>query len=159
VISTSHVNPLQRSLDEITTTNLSYAIRSISADDSNARWITNNLVLENYALANGARSLSGVYIYPQLGIWNYLDPTGNSSKLYNRYAHVLFIFDDDSKPQIIGPSADTVLVRISPCDNFFKQLNVIYFYATDPINSKCLRPRSEVVTASAATIFIYTRHN
>lgn len=158
VVSTFHVNPVERNLDEITDTNLSRAITSIRNKDDEGRWATNNLVLENYAIANGAKSLSGVYAYPQLEIWRHLDPHKKHENYYNRYAHIVFIFDDKQKlAKLSNPSADTFIVKISPCDNFFKTFNTNYFYSTDSINSQCLRIIREVITPSAATVHIYKR--
>lgn len=158
IISTFNVNPLERNLNEITDTNLSQTIKNIQKTDKLSRWATNNLVLENYAVANGAKSLSGVYAYPQLEIWHTVDPNREYESYYNRYAHVVFEFDgNQAKPKLSNPSSDRFIVKISPCDNFFSTFNTNYFYSTDLIDSRCVKLIQEIVTPSAATVHLYKR--
>lgn len=158
ILSGFNVNPFERRLDEITNTGFSNIIRTIGNKDPEARWVSNNLVLENYASANGVKTLSGTYSYPQLDIWRSIDPTRKSDYIYNRYAHVSFMFDDSQqKPNFKLPAGDNFMVNISPCDSFFDKYNVRYFYNTSPITSKCLQPIARVDTPLAASVFIYKK--
>jgi hypothetical protein len=158
IVSTFHVNPLERNLNEITDTNLSKSIRNIQETDAASRWATNNLILENYAVANGAKSISGVYAYPQLEIWHALDQNKEYESFYNRYAHIIFEFNESQiDAKLSNPSPDTFIVTISPCDAFFKTFNTNYFYSTDLINSRCAKLIQEIITPSATTVHLYKR--
>lgn len=125
ILSSGRVNPLYRGLEVVTDSSLSREIRALSLSNP-GRWIaSDDLLLENMALANGAPSLSGVYIYPQLDLWKSLDSNEN---IYNRYAHIIFTIDRN--PAVIAPTSlklidkDYIQVNTEPCSDFLKNHNV-----------------------------------
>lgn len=128
-ISTFIVNPLYRGTDTLTKTPLSQAIQEVSSHSSKKWAIGNQLQIENFVAMNGKPSLSGTYLYPQLSLWDKLNQTEKQS-LYNRYAHVLFTFDDNpykrTETQLISPQADRFDIILEPCNNFFKETGVGY---------------------------------
>lgn len=127
VFSTVGIHPVYRGMDVLTKTPLAKAIQSITKTDK-GRWVTEDIMLENFALANGARSFSGVYTYPQKEIWRPLDPTGIQASIYNRFAHVNFKLD--RQPNIKNPTSftlrggDNILVTTEPCSSYLKTQGV-----------------------------------
>jgi len=125
-LSVYHINPLYRGTSVLTETPISLAIREIG-QSSNKKWISEDIVLENFAAMNGQPSITGTYLYPQLSIWRGLN-VQDKEDIYNRYAHVNFTFDRSPdqtiKPVVTLPGADQFNVRIEPCDEFLAKNNV-----------------------------------
>lgn len=126
VLSTFYINPLYRGTETITDTPISNAIRNV-AGKSQKKWVSEDIILENFATTNGVPSITGTYLYPQLEIWRRFNQE-NKEVLYNRYAHVNFAFDRNPeeliKPVISSPAADQLNIRIEICDIFFKNNDV-----------------------------------
>ncbi len=135
------VHPLYRNVSAINQTDLSKEIQQLNKQQP-GRWATESLYLENFAILNGAPSVSGLYTYPQFGIWRPID-NGQQQDLYNRYAHVEFNFDRDpnintgTQLKLIG--ADHFQVISEPCSGFMKDNNVRYILTSQPINDNCLK--------------------
>ena len=121
-----HINPLYRGTSVLTETPISLAIREIG-QSSDKKWISEDIVIENFAAMNGQPSITGTYLYPQLSIWRSLNMQ-DKEDIYNRYAHVNFTFDRSPdktiKPVITLPGADQFNVRIEPCDEFLTKNNI-----------------------------------
>ena len=126
IFSVFYINPLYHGSAVLTQTPLSQAIQKINGS-SNKKWVSEGIVIENFATMNGERSLSGVYVYPQLDIWRKLNQK-DKEVFYNRYAHVNFTFERSPKehisPILSSPAADQFNIIIEPCDNFLKDNNV-----------------------------------
>ena len=133
--ATIHINPLYRGTKILTQTPLSFAIRDFASKDR-GKWASENMHIENFEALNGVPSLSGVYAYPQLGLWKSID-NGKNSDDYNRYAHVTFDFDRD--PAKVNPTsilllgADNFRVETEPCSDFLKQQGVSWIVTKEPL--------------------------
>lgn len=125
IASTCLINPLYKGTEIITQTPISKAIREIG--DNDKKWVSEDFHIENFATMSGQPSLTGVYSYPQLVIWKNIT-TPDAENIYNRYAHVNFVFYRDSKqyvkPKLTLIQGDRFNVEIEPCDAFLKQNNV-----------------------------------
>lgn len=152
------INPLYEGTEVLTDTKLSKAIRS-TEPSSKKRWISEDISLENFAAMNGRPSLTGVYVYPQLSLWDELNQPSQRGT-YNRYAHVNFTFTrtrDPIKPRLLSPNADQFNVKISPCDPFFKENNVGFLITSvrfEPGINSCTH-LSQVVSYPQVSYFIY----
>jgi len=83
------VNPVSRGLDAIYNKAIAQKILAIKARDSDGKWMVNNsLQLGNFLVALGVKTFNSVHYYPDLKMWELLDPAGSYSQIYNRYAHV-----------------------------------------------------------------------
>lgn len=157
-IMTYRVNPLYRGTDIISKTPISQAIKDISAKDD-SRWVTEHFLLENFVFMNGARSLSGVYAYPQLELWQNVDPTARED-VYNRYAHTIFAFDRDPSKEvptkIVLTGSDTFTIITEPCGDFIKSKNVRYLLTGAALSSQesCLSLVKQV-NYPAVNFYIY----
>jgi len=141
VCTTALVNPLYRGTSVVTQTPLSLAIRHITAQDTGI-WATDSILMENFAVMNGAHSLSGVYTYPQLSLWHAAD-TGGQVAIYNRYAHVNFVFDRDT--EVEAPTelelngGDHFNVMLEACGTYAAQQKIRFILTTKPITDSCLK--------------------
>ncbi|MGW4466775.1 DUF7657 domain-containing protein [Micromonospora sp. NPDC004704] len=155
---TALIHPLYRGTDVLTSTPLSQAIRTIHAEDPGAVWATDVGSIQNFAYMNGARSMTGVYAYPQLDLWKTADETGQQEHVYNRYAHVWFNFDRDpavTSPTTLNlPTPDHFEVNTEPCGAFLQQHQVRYIVTGTPLDGSCLELR-ETVPYPTATFLIY----
>lgn len=119
------INPLYKGVGTLTQTPLSQTIQSL-ARHSNKRWVTESIVLENYAIMNGARSLSGTYSYPQLELWKSI-PAANPAD-YNRFAHVDFKFGSttsaNAPTSLFLRGGDNFVVTTEPCSAYMKAEDV-----------------------------------
>jgi hypothetical protein len=154
------VNPLYRGTDIITNSKISTDIKSIASKDKST-WAVEDAYLENFALLNGARSLTGVYSYPQLGIWRQI--LGANPSIYNRYAHVSFNFyRDDAQnlpTQVQLAGGDHFGVFTEPCSSFLRNNNVHFLVTDVPLNEQnnCLQV-ADIVKYPARSIYIYHVH-
>lgn len=136
IYMTFRVNPLYKGTDAIRKTSVSVKINSIAKQDNGA-WVTDNMLLENFASVNGARSLSGVYAYPQLELWK--DGNQNTEEfIYNRYAHIVFDFDRNPNQQVplkmSLPQTDNIRILVEPCGDFLNKKGVRYVLTTAKLN-------------------------
>lgn len=155
---TFRVNPLYRGTEVIDKTPVSLAIKEVVAKDDSA-WAVEHFLLENFAYMNGARSLSGVYFYPQLNIWQTADPLAPES-LYNRYAHTVFEFDRD--PTTTVPTRlhlngeDSFGIITEPCSDFLQKQHVRYLLTAAQLNpaDSCARLVKQI-NYPAVSFYIY----
>jgi hypothetical protein len=159
ILSVFAINPLYHGTTVLTQTPLSQAIRKINGS-SNKRWVSEDMIIENFPAMDGERSLSGVYVYPQLDLWKKL--ANNSQQyVYNRYAHVNFNFIRDNnateKPSISLVQADLLAVKLRACDNFLKDNDVGFLIASQQLNRLDAPCASQIqaVTYPSVTFYIY----
>ena len=145
--ATVNVNPLYVGFGASTSSEVSKSIQSISDSDS-GKWITDFdkiWQLESLVLLNGAKSLSGVYIYPQNSIWKQIDSSDEAKFAYNRFAHVTFSINsgNDRYTRLKYESAMEFNISTTPCSDFLKEMKVAYILTTSGVASSC----SELVKA------------
>ncbi len=153
---TYKIMPLYQGLAVLESNPISISVQQIVKQDPHARWVTGGLLLENFALINGAPSLSGLYYYPQTNIWKNIEP-GNQSYIYNRYANVNFQFIDSGNPnftqlQLLG--GDDYLVNTSVCSSLLKNNNVRYILTTQILKSSCVKV-IRTISLPGGTFYIY----
>jgi hypothetical protein len=138
-ISTFLINPLYKGLDVLINTELARYIQKTSIEDD-SRWVVyGNHTLAQYALANNAKVLNGVHIYPQFEIWEIIDPEAKYQDIYNRYAHIAFSEKKTEQEIIEIIQADFIMVNINPCDTILKKLDIKYVMTTIPLeDTSCL---------------------
>jgi hypothetical protein len=158
--STYQVNPLYIGLDPILNTPLAKEIRKIAKETKNQYFFVNygSIVLEDYPQANGAKSLSGVYYYPQFEWLRKLDPQKKYESIYNRYAHTNFFYNPEIKDKFVLWGGDNYGVNINPCDRFFIDMKANYYLFNEKVNYKCLKLNKDI-KISNMNIFIYENLN
>jgi hypothetical protein len=158
--STYQVNPLYIGLDPILNTSLSKEIRKIAKETKNQYFFVNygSIVLENYPQDNGAKSLSGVYYYPQFEWLRKFDPQKKYESIYNRYAHTHFFYNPEIKDKFFLFGTDNYGININPCDNYFVNNKVKYYLFNEKVNYKCLKLNKDIKMPNMS-IFIYENLN
>jgi len=147
------VNPLYRGLDIITNNPVSQAMVQISKG-SDMRWVSDSVVTENLAAANGLRSLSGVYYYPQNSLWSTI-PQANYTD-YNRYAHVTFGFSASptAPPRLKLAVQDQIRITTGVCNSYLKQEHVGFVLTSQHLAGDCILHTTSI-KLPAASFYIY----
>lgn len=108
VLSTITINPLSKGLSVFFEKPFSKEIQSLVKNDSNSVFLAVNsgIVLPNYILANGAKTVNSVNFVPNLDLWNELDKTSKYNFVYNRYSHVAVeLVNDDTNFELLQVDA------------------------------------------------------
>ena len=84
------VNPLIKGLSVIYDKPFAQEVRSISKAEPQARWLVVGefMMMPNYMLANGAKVINSVNFYPNIELWEKIDPQNKYTDIYNRYANI-----------------------------------------------------------------------
>lgn len=125
------VHPIQKGFDAIYSKPLSYEIQEIVHKNPNAKWVSlvQNIVPQQFLVANGAPTINSTNIMPNLELWNTLDPEKKYHDIYNRYAHVIVDFTDKATWfELIG--LDSIMLHLSYQDIQKAGISYIYTQAT-----------------------------
>lgn len=152
LISVVRVNPLYKGLSPLTTTPLSRSIQSLARSHPNDYWLTSSFTLQEYPLANGAKSITGDYSYPQFPLWRVFDPQGKQTFAYNRALHALAQIGSRNSVRLL--STNTIELQVNPCSSIVRKLHLGYFLTTAPLTNRCLRP-VQTIAFPAVTTYIY----
>ncbi|WP_407432206.1 hypothetical protein [Methanobrevibacter sp.] len=117
------VNPIDHGTDVVLENDYSHEVESIVHQDPNGKWIVSEL-RTNYIIATGAKTISSVNVYPDLDKWHVIDPNGQYEDVYNRYAHFIVDFQNETNTTFNLVSAD--LIHINMNVNDLEKLNVSY---------------------------------
>ena len=90
------VNPLMKGVDAIYQKPLAKEIQTIEKTKSGI-WLGLGGApgFQQFALANGARTINSVNTYPAFNTWKLIDPDKKYYNIYNRYAHVYAFLTKD----------------------------------------------------------------
>jgi hypothetical protein len=150
-LSSYRIHPLYRGLGPLINSPLSTAVKAVNNHRPGAWIAVNTLEFNDYLAANGVRSISGVYTYPQFGLWKPLDPAGRQSVVYNRYAQAVFNTLAPSKLYLI--QSDWFEIQFNGCDPYVQQ-RASYILSVDPLPTTCLTP-IQTVQFPAKKFYIY----
>ncbi len=92
------VRPICVGLSSITAKPVYSQIQSIDKKEQYAKWLTpgKDPLLSSYSVCSGASTLDSVNTYPNLELWEKLDPEGEYEDVYNRYAHIQLTLTDEN---------------------------------------------------------------
>lgn len=146
------VNPLYKGLGAITENAVSREIERLG-ENSNKGWASDGGYLENIALLNGERSISGVYNYPQFSVWRSIPGTETT---FNRYAHVgtQISSNPDTKTALKLVTADSFVLQTNACSDYLKNLDVDFVVSATVIDSSCVRVEKKLPSPQI-TLYIY----
>jgi hypothetical protein len=152
-VSVFHINPLYQGLSPLTDTLLSSAVRTIVQQNPNGRWITTDQLLETYPIANGAKSITGNYSYPQKQIWREIGGTQTANSfVYNRSAHVTAAIGTENGLALA--STNHFILTVNPCSTLPTKLHVQYVMTIQPEYNACLETQ-KIVSFPNMTVYIY----
>jgi hypothetical protein len=153
VVSVYRVNPLYVGLSPLNNTPLATTIQRIAKSHSSKEWVNTDFTLQEYPQANGAKSLTGDYSYPQSQIWRTVDANPKDNYIYNRATHVLASISGSNSLSL--PSVNLITFHINPCSQLVNQLNIGYLLTTHAQSNSCLVLTSKI-TFPAVTTYIYS---
>lgn len=131
-VTSFFVNPISRGIDALTERAFVRAACEINAEEPGI-WITEGSWWEqDILLANGLQVLNAVNYYPDTEKWKILDPTGENSDIYNRYAHIRFDITDTSAT-FVSDFPDRVRVELPASE--LSDLGVDYILAPEDIHA------------------------
>lgn len=119
-----YVNPISSGTDVITNTELAQTAVSIASQNPEAVWAGESQINAQYLIANGLKVLNGINEYPNYEWIEKLDPEHKYEEVWNRYAHIAIVLDDDTSFDLL--STDIYFLHLTYDD--FKQLDIKYFY-------------------------------
>lgn len=156
---TGTVNPLYKGTEALTASPVEAKIKQAASQDKDGKWAIENGYLENFASMSGARSISGVYTYPQLSLWQSVDPQHKQEDIYNRYAHVSINFDRngnvEKKTSLLFPNADHFGIYTEPCSKYLKEANVRFAVTELPLADSDKKCATLLSTTKYPTITLY----
>lgn len=124
------VNPLESGVDYYFDQELIQKIESIVENDPNAVWVVEgHEIYINSILPVGAHTLNSVNTYPNYELWSKLDPNNEHEEVWNRYAHLKIVFQDQfptviETPTSLGNTSDHVVLTLNVDD--MEKLNISY---------------------------------
>lgn len=131
------VNPITKGTDAVTETNFAKEIQKIVQEDEEALWITtdNMMVLANYAMANGAKTLNSTNIYPNYELFEKALGKENleeQKEIWNRYAHIEINVDTENFVELV----DKDKIRLHLTKEKIKELNIRYIISYEDVSEK-----------------------
>ncbi len=102
VASSAFVNPVQRGLDDLFESSLISKIYEIS-EQSTGRWlVSGNSTISNIVTACGIKRLTGTYVYPDIPMFEIIDPDHDYEDSWNRYAHIDMELSNENRIESFG---------------------------------------------------------
>jgi hypothetical protein len=119
-------NPLAKGFSGYLLLNpLSQKMTEIAAENPRGRWtVFQSLIMAQLPKMIGLPSIGGQQYYPDMALWNSIDPDGHQSSAYNRFGYVTFSPDGIEVPKITNPSQDVVRVATNPGSQLLRNLNI-----------------------------------
>jgi hypothetical protein len=150
------VNPIAQGTAPLTDNDLARKVISIKDAGS---WATDGIHLDAMLIANGKPSLSGQQLTgPDRSKWTLIDPQLASEGIWNAGASfVVFAWDASLEvPEITRPFGDTILVRINPCSESLKQLNLRFIVSRSELTAPCISPsQADAVRWLGGPVYVY----
>lgn len=137
LITGLRVNPIIRTTDIFYTKPVAVKMKEIKDQNPEAIWVVvgENWYLNDYALANGIRTLNSTNIYPNIKMYETIlgDKAKEQREIYNRYAHVnCKIINEESNIELLF--ADNISINLNYND--LEKLDIQYILSKDiDINS------------------------
>lgn len=133
LITGLRVNPVIRTTDIFYTKPVAIKMQEIKKENPDAIWAVNDggWYINDYALANGIRTINSTGVYPNFELYETLlgdkAKEENVRKIYNRYAHINFeVTDKESDVKLLYP--DNIALKVNYED--LSKINVEYILST-----------------------------
>lgn len=117
------VNPIDYGTDVVYENDFANEVSSIVEKNPDANWLVQSIPF-NYLTVFGAKTVNSINLYPDLDKWHQFDMNNESQDVYNRYAHVIVDFVNDSNTHFELLSGD--LMRVYLNVNDLSKLNISY---------------------------------
>jgi hypothetical protein len=143
VYISASVNPLQKSTNGITNGAVIEKLGELNVPGFT--WASDSGSVDALFMANAMNSLSGQQLIgPNPDTWKMLDPNNLSEMAWNRgVSYISFTWSDLLEPEITSPSADVILVSISPCALAEKFSSLKHVVSTNVLEYSCISKEYE----------------
>jgi hypothetical protein len=157
VVTDGRVNPVMTGLGSILRATPAAAIQKIIRDHPNDAWVAyESNQLSEFLMALGANVASGLKIVPDLDFYRAIDPTGESSSIYNRYSFGFFLFRKDRATAGLRPyTFPSHLVSIHPLNVGMKARHVRFFVFSKPLGEPAAEGVELVLSFPNNHIWVY----
>lgn len=165
------INPLYRSIDIYRNNSISEMISETSKGYPGSKWIVSgNLMFENWPQINNAQSVSGVFAIPQINLFSNIakvdnpqaipsgNPTLNANDTINRFAHIIYEFDNVDADYFELAGNDFIKVHINDCGSFIEKNSIGFILSAQEIKGLgCFRLTETISSPDNATKFFLYR--
>lgn len=129
LVSSVFVNPVSIGIKPITETDFAKEVQKEVAKRPDAIWITENMdmVVSNYLVAQGAKTLNATQTYPEEDFWNKVlgDKAEEYKEIWNRYAHIrVMVIEEEEQAKVELASNDHINLYLTPSK--LNELNIHY---------------------------------
>ena len=126
------VSPVNSGIGALTEKPAAQKIQEISQAEPEAKWIGyGNIIVGQYAVANGAPCITSTNYTPNMELWQKLDPEGKYNEVYNRYSHITLEFTE-GETEFVLLTADHMNLKLSYGD--IEKTGCKYIFALSPIS-------------------------
>lgn len=154
------INPIARGLTPLTDKQLFQNARAEQAFNQDPLWIIfGSGFISQAFVANGLNTVGGNKFVPDMDKMRLLDPGGNSSNIWNRYARIEFNAIESHLNSFQLLHADSYRVSINPCGEQLKDIGVTNVGSTTALDLgqfPCLTTNAS--TSPVNGIYLYTIH-
>ncbi len=156
------INPIAKGMPALTNKSLMHILESIHKSDPNAKWLSyGSNILANYVIASGADVISGTKFIPDLGMYKILDPTGNGSQAYNRFAHVHVLPNysaKDSEDMVWRKDGDDAFTwLVNPSSKALEKIGVKYWLSNRLFRAADYAAVEPIVDSAVNNLYLYRR--
>ena len=129
LVSSVFVNPVSIGIKPITNTDFAKEVQKEVEKKPDAIWITENMdmVVSNYLVAQGAKTLNATQTYPEEDFWNKVlgDKAEEYKEIWNRYAHIrVMVIEEGEQSKVELASNDHINLYLTPSK--LNELNIHY---------------------------------
>ncbi len=135
LISGLLVNPIRFGVDSVSNMPILLKIREIVEEDPEGIWIVESAgyPIINIPIMEGARTINSTNIYPDVDRWESIDDDEDDSDIYNRYAHIRMVIDNDPQDEFTLDNPDVFTVAVS--DREIQALEVDYILSNRSLDN------------------------
>ncbi|MDO4730616.1 MAG: hypothetical protein Q4B14_00580, partial [Clostridia bacterium] len=137
IVIASFVNPIRKGLDVIYENDIYKSVSNVTLQDKDGIWIMESMDYPstNFSIMAGAPTVNSTNVYPNMNRWALLDPDGEYSEIYNRYAHIKIVLQPDSNGdtyfELISPDYFLIMLNI----NDLQKLNISYILSANNLET------------------------
>ncbi len=129
------VNPIIRTTDILYTKPIAIKLQEIKKSAPDALWLVNDKewYRNDYAVANGIKTLNSTQVYPNIELFETVlgDKAQEYRNIYNRYGHLIINITDE-ETQVSLVAADCIFLNLNYKD--LLKLDVDYILSTSDLN-------------------------
>lgn len=108
------VNPINRGTDAVYGHSVVREIQALN-EANPGKWAVLNVgfPITNLPIMAGAADINCTNVYPNMELWERLDPDGTYEEIYNRYAHILICLTAEEETGFVLQSSDVIQVNLN----------------------------------------------